>query len=928
MSIELIKYAYVAGELSPTLYGRSDLDKFDLGLAAAANWFVDYRGGISTRPGQEFCDYIKADDQGTKTFRWKFNSDIANTYVLLFGHLYLRFLQDGGYVLEASKAVTGCTAGIITAVAHGYSNGDWIKHQALGGITNLEARSVVVRNVTANTYTLEDVFGNVLVPTGVYTAGGTVSRIYTVVSPYAASDLEDLTCNQLGDFARLTHSAYDIYNLNRLAATSWTLTAEALGSIMTAPSGLTGTPSAAGAAGFAWGVTSVDKNGNESVLSTIFLETASVNFTVTAGTYKYKWTPVTGAAYYNIYRSAVLITGTQITRGAQVGYLGRTDGALFVDTNIVPDFTKTPPEHNDPFADGAVDTISVTAGGAGYTAASTVSLTTGTGSGFLGVPIVDVAAGTLIGVKILSRGQDYLSTDTFVFTVGAGATVTFTLTPASGNKPGQAATHQQRQVYAATLNQPLTIFGSRIGKRSNFDGSQIVADSDSFQFDLDSEEITPIRHMIAVRGGLMLMTDSNIFLLSGGGTNTPLTATNALSEPQSYTGVNKVPPLKVDTDLIFCDDNGQVVRMLSYSEFSKIYSGTDVSILSNHLFGPGKNVTSWSYAAAPHKFVWAVREDGVALAFTTVKEQNVFGWTRSSTRGKYLDVLSVKENSLDSVYFTVQRKINGRMTKFIERQASRIVDDIEEMMCLDCALMLPPTFPAFDAVASAATGMITVSGGFVPGDVGKIIRLGGGKGAVTAYLGGGAVTVVLVKDISDVISEDPGNRPNTAASGTWTLDVKVSVITGLWHLENETVKALVDGSVVEDLIVTDGSVTLPFSGSRIIIGIPYRCILQTLPLIAQQGVLEGKRKRVVAVAARVSDTRGLSAGPTLDKLYDMKERTNELWGEPTRVINGVKYQLLATEYNTEGQVYIIQDNPLPATILGHVISAEVGDDDS
>ena len=50
----LIQYAYVSGEISPTLYSRSDLEKYDLGLALARDYFVDYRGGISTRPGSEF----------------------------------------------------------------------------------------------------------------------------------------------------------------------------------------------------------------------------------------------------------------------------------------------------------------------------------------------------------------------------------------------------------------------------------------------------------------------------------------------------------------------------------------------------------------------------------------------------------------------------------------------------------------------------------------------------------------------------------------------------------------------------------------------------------------------------------------------------------------------------------------------------------
>ena len=47
-------YAFVAGEVSPELFARTDLAKFDLGVAKAKNFFVDYRGGMVSRPGTEY----------------------------------------------------------------------------------------------------------------------------------------------------------------------------------------------------------------------------------------------------------------------------------------------------------------------------------------------------------------------------------------------------------------------------------------------------------------------------------------------------------------------------------------------------------------------------------------------------------------------------------------------------------------------------------------------------------------------------------------------------------------------------------------------------------------------------------------------------------------------------------------------------------
>ena len=74
MSSDVVKYAFIAGELSPTLYGRSDLTKFDLGMAEAHNFFVDYRGGLSSRPGFQHCELVKEDTLETRMTRFSSSS--------------------------------------------------------------------------------------------------------------------------------------------------------------------------------------------------------------------------------------------------------------------------------------------------------------------------------------------------------------------------------------------------------------------------------------------------------------------------------------------------------------------------------------------------------------------------------------------------------------------------------------------------------------------------------------------------------------------------------------------------------------------------------------------------------------------------------------------------------------------------------------
>lgn len=937
MSVDIIQHAFVAGELSPRLFGRTDLEKNDFGLARAQNFFIDYRGGASTRPGTEFIDFVKEDDKATRFIEFQFAPTTANTYVLLFGENYVRFLQDGAYVLEADVSISGITQadpGVVSATAHGFSNGDWVKASGIVGMTELNGRTLVVSNVTTNTFELQDVFGNDLDTTNyaAYVSGGTLNRIYTLASPYSAADLSSIRTYQRFDLLRITHPDHPIRNLVRTSATSWAFSLETLENDQASPSNVTLTPSSGGSAGVGVQVTAVDRDtGIESLPSRMKFHTASVNYTSTAGSLLITWDAVDNASEYKIYRTQVLPTGTQITYGAEVGYIGRAFGTQFTDNNIVPDFTATPPRNRNPFANGAITHVDITAKGSGYSRDDTISISTSTGSGFVGYPIVN-NSGEILAVIIENEGADYDAADTVSFTTsgGSGATATITVNEADGNNPHLSSIFQQRQLYAATDNEPLTIKGSKPGQLSNFGDSLVTNDSDAFDFDLDSDEVTPLRHMIPTRGGVLVMSQKGIWQLSGGGPNSndPITPTNALADPQSYTGAALIEPLLINNNLLYIEGKGTTVRLLEYQDNSRAYTGRDMSVLSTHFFTTTTQVTRWGFASEPFKLVHAVRSDGALLTFTVVEEQNVFAWTVNYTQGYYRDVLVVQEDTLDSVYYMTERYINGRWTKFIERVKQRNFTHVEDAWCVDCGLQLGETTPAANLTVSALSGSgVTVTASasvFASGDVGKIIRMLGGKAVVTAYTSGTEITITWLRDGTEKIPET--ETPATAASGDWTMDTLVTSIGGLWHLEGQTLAVLADGNVIPNLTVTNGTITLPEGATRVIAGLGYTCILQTLPNSVTEAIIENKLQRVVGIAARLAETRGLKLGEKLTSLYDMKERTFEAYAEPTELTTGARYDFAKADFNRDGQIFLVQEFPLPATILGLVLDVDTGDD--
>lgn len=932
MSLDFIKYAFVAGEVSPTLLGRSDLEKYDLGVELAKNFFVDYRGGMSNRPGSDFVDEIQYDWKETKFVPFKFSPSVATNYAILFGYNYIRFIQDGAYVLEAAKVITDITQAnpaVVTAVGHGYTTGDLVKIYDVVGMTEVNQRTFVVTVLGANTFELHalDLAGtgiNASSYTG-YISGGNVYRVYTVVSPYADTDLALLRAKQIRSVIRLTHKSYKTRTLTRISDTSWTLALRSIGAELSPPTGLTITPSGAGTAGVAFAVTAINADGEESIASAYAFNALCVDYASAAGSVKLTWTAVANAVRYNVYRSQIIPVGADITRAMEVGFLGVAYGPDFTDRNIIPDFTTTPPVYDDPFADGAIEFIRVTAGGAGYTRASVVSATVG--SGFVGYPVVS-SGGVLLGIVVVKGGSGYTGATVISVTVGAGATFTTTLSDSSGNDPGVSNVFQQREVLAGSTNQPLTIWASHPGELENHDVSSIVVDSDAYEFDLDSAEVASIEHLVATRSGLVIFSQAGIWQLTGG-SGVAVTPTNALADPQSYNGCSTVPPLVVDTELLYTEAKGNTVRMLSYNDFTKVYAGQDLSILANHLITPTNRITAWDYASDPFKLVYAVREDGVMLTLALVKEQNVYGWGRSQTQGFYKDVLVLQEDSTDSVYVVARRFLNNRWCKTIERLHSRTYSHIEDAWFVDCGLSLGATYPnATITVVSEAEGeTVTVTADsaiFAVGDIGKIIRLAGGKMVITAYTSTTSVDAYVLREMTELVPEITPEFA-LAAPDEWTMDTPVSSVSGLWHLEGKTVKILADGSVLPDQVVVDGTVTLPTPATRVIVGLGYQGLMRPLPESVPNATLEGKLKRVVQVRLRVYDSRGLEVGQNLERLYPFKERSTELYGEPTRSQSGIKVMPLTGGYDRGGQFYMVQNDPLPVTVLGFTALLEAED---
>ena len=223
-----ITATFASGEVSPLLYGRTDLQQYYNGLEIAENCLVRLYGLIMNRPGSEFIAPVKFPDKDTKAIEFVFNE--SDAFVIEFGEFYFRFFTLGAAVTETGIAITAASQANpcqLTITGHSYSLDDEIIITAVAGMTELNGNRYRVNTIVdPNNITIKDLDGNVIDSTGftLYTSGGISSKIYEVTHTYSESELFDVHYSQVNDVLNLMHGAHKQAELIRMGAANWVLT--------------------------------------------------------------------------------------------------------------------------------------------------------------------------------------------------------------------------------------------------------------------------------------------------------------------------------------------------------------------------------------------------------------------------------------------------------------------------------------------------------------------------------------------------------------------------------------------------------------------------------------------------------------------------------------------------------------------------------
>ena len=955
---------FTAGEISPRLLGRSDLNRYQNGLEKAENAIIYPHGMIARRPGTKFVGFTK-NNGVSRLIPFEYNDDQA--YVIEFGNEYLRFFRDGIPITRSISITTASWSAELatyTSTAHGLAVGDYVSVSGVDPV-GYNAQGTVVSVPGANQFTLR-----VLTNPGSYVSGGSAAVPYELASPWTSAELADINYTQSADVLYVMHPNFAPRRITRIGADVFSISTfeikngpfEPLSQTAKIRVSVTGHDATAVDSSYiTWGGSAQDWAGDEAG--------EHLSIKVTDGSFSFEHgTGVDGPSIGRLikFKKGVnpfkvgLIYQTISNSQAYILVLSKGQAiTTFVDYD--PSTDDTAEWYLGDFYGSFSDTTHT------RVEATNLSFSSPT------VTITTARKHTVeVGDSITLQGSESTTDINGVYTVtGTPSTTTIEVTasdpgtvassgtvimpaflsndaqegtPVSMNQPKVPSFFQQRLWLGGTTNNVNRIYASVTGDFNNFqeadlDSSYETLDTDSLNITIDDDRVNVIRWMRSVAQGLIVGTNGAEYTIGGATTGSVVTPSSVRALRQTEYGSKAgVEAELVGRSLLFAHRSGTRLIELAYSFEADQQVGTDMSIVSEHLLKPG--IKAMSYQEVPVQTMWIVLDNGDVIGFVFEKEQDVLGWTKCNfgNNGLAESVAVIPETDEDAPWFIVNR--GGVRTIEVMQPPFDVDTEQVDAWYVDAGLRFDArntdslALLKFNATSygTGSTGTLSASGtlggaAFEPfagdsTDLGERFRMWDAAGnyydlEITVDDSATSCTARVIT------SGFPAELQNTNTSSWADL---VSSITGFDHLDGEVVKVFADGGHHEDATISaTGTLTLNGQYAEVVAGYGYTTTIKSVPIRVLQYFTEtrGKYKSLYNAELRLWKSLGGSIDfNDQDTQIEYRQR-NAALGLPPAFYSGLIEESPRSSYDGEAFLRVTTDAPMPFNILSIVYEIDI-----
>lgn len=215
--------------------------------------------------------------------------------------------------------------------------------------------------------------------------------------------------------------------------------------------------------------------------------------------------------------------------------------------------------------------------------------------------------------------------------------------------PAAVAIHQNRLVFGGTLDQPDTLFFSKIGNFFNFDVGEAL-DNEAIVATAATGTVNSIRHLVSNRD-LQIFTNSSEFYVPTF-ENKAITPTNLQIKKQTPYGSSFTQPVEIDGATVFVQSNGRIVREYIYTDSEQAYSASPVSSIASHMIdNPKYSTVAHSGFNQPDSYAAFTNDDGTLALFSSNRTERRASWTKLTVEGgRFSSLASIGDRMFANVY--------------------------------------------------------------------------------------------------------------------------------------------------------------------------------------------------------------------------------------------------------------------------------------
>lgn len=726
-----------AGEFSPLMEGRTDLDRYPSSCRSLLNAVAAPQGPGICRGGTEFINTTY--DPAAKSVLVPFVFSETDFYMIEFADQRVRFLTETGVLTYPPVAITAMTTGpfTFTSATLGANIGDQVAFGSAPAQYNLNGVVANITNKVGDVYTVDISFP--ALPT---ITTYTVARVYHIVSPYNSAQIVNIKDTPSLDVIYLTHGSIKTYKLQRADTYSWSFVAVAFEDGPYLPENETKTQLSINVTGKA----TPDMTGASTPSGTASASSEIAGFEAwrafDAPANKTYWesnTDQTGTLTYApaspficdgySLQMAVANTNTSYTSKDYApsnwqfeGYDGSNWITLDKQNNYVlwdnnkSVFFKIPNTVSYSqyriVVDGLMRNGAIRPRIRSLIMRSTTSVTlTITADSTNGINNNQGFLATDVGRLLRMKGSDG-SWRALTITARASSTsITATLLgepfpdlqPTAKWRlgaysdttgfPNTSTFHDDRLWLGGTTSFPDFIAASQTGSYEvmapTTDTGEVLSAS-GISTRLNARRLSRVKWLASNKDGLAVGTGSKEYLLhSIEGKGKTIDPSKGIKATDSGSrGSSDCAPVEVDAQVLYVARGGRTVREFAYTYETDGYKSPSMSSLASHLgISPFDKM---AYAAEPFSIVWVLRRDGTVVGLTYNRDENVVGWHRHDFGGvvESIAVLPSSDQLRDILWLVIKRTINGSDVRYIEKLTQFWDFDmtIDDAWYVDCAL--------------------------------------------------------------------------------------------------------------------------------------------------------------------------------------------------------------------------------------------------